>query len=119
MPTWIPPTWKMPLSRERRLWRHSGRVQQTPYVVMIKDGVVTPYPGLVNVSVRTMFGNAEVPNAVNSYVGADSGSGEGGRAVWYGGRTYTITDAEAHLLLLAGYALSRGWYSDIYHDAYR
>jgi len=65
-----------------------------------------------------MFGNAEVPNAVNSYVGADSGSGEGGRAVWYGGRVYDITVAERNLLGAAGYISGFGTYTDTYHDVY-
>ena len=119
MGKWIPPTFNMPLSHKRKLWRQYGRPIPTPYVVMITSGVVTPYPGLVNVSTRTKFGNAEVPNAENAgYVGADSGSGEGGRAVWYGGRVYDITTAEATLLDAAGYDLYAGVYTDTYHDIY-
>ena len=106
MGKWIPPTFNMPLSHKRKLWRQYGRPIPTPYVVMITGGVVTPYPGLVTVSTRTKFGNA------------DSGSGEGGRAVWYGGRVYDITTAEATLLDAAGYDLYAGVYTDTYHDIY-
>jgi len=109
----------MPLHRRRHnLWMQYGKVTPTPYVVLIESGVVTPYPGLVNVSVRRIKGNAEVPNAVNSYTGADAGSGEGGRACFYGGRVYDITTAEATLLDAAGYTLYPGVYSDTYTDVY-
>lgn len=118
MVQWSPPTFNMPLDRKSMLWRQYGKPIPTPYVVMIIGGVVTPYPGLVNVSTRTKFGNAEVPNAVASYTGADSGSGEGGRAVWYGGRVYTITDAEKALLAAAGYSMDLELYSDGFFDIY-
>ena len=131
MSQFTPPTFKVPLNaddnghgEEFSLWRHYGNVIETPYVVLITGGVVTPYPGVVSPTVHDMKGNAEVPNATASYTGADVGSGEGGRAVFYGGRTYDITDAEAFLLLAAGYSAGEDWpvgqgYDDIYQDTYK
>jgi len=131
MSQFTPPTFTTPLNDETvnhgeqtSLWRQYAGVIPTPYVVLITDGVVTPYPGTVSASVHDIKGNAEVPNATASYTGADSGSGEGGRAVFYGGRTYDITDAEAYLLLAAGYSAGDDWpvgegYDDTYQDVYK
>jgi len=60
------------------------------YSVLITGGVVTPYPG------RT------VPT-VDEMNAADSGSGENGKAVFLGGRSYTVTSEEETLLIAAGY----------------
>lgn len=63
------------------------------YSVRIVDGTATPLPGGIN------FTQAQINEC-------DDGSGIGGKAFFQGGRTYTITDAEAAILQTAGYTTS-------------
>ncbi len=69
--------------------RHYDGVD-TAYSVLITGGVATPYPGRA------------VP-AAGDINDADDGSGEGGKAWFRGGITYTVTDAEQVILCAAGY----------------
>jgi hypothetical protein len=112
MSQFTPETFKQPLNDEKvnhgerySLWRHYAGVIPTPYVVIITGGVANPSPGVVSPSVHDIKGNAEVPNATESYTGADAGSGDNGRAVFTGGRTYTVTAEEETILLAAGYTM--------------
>ena len=71
-------------------WKHYGSRFTLGYSVFITDGVGTPYPGRM------------VPSA-DQIRAADSGSGEGGRAWFRGGLSYTITAPERTILVAAGY----------------
>ena len=107
MPTFTPTTYGMPIPDEKHdhvsLWRHYGLPIQTGYSVIISEGVATPAPGVISPPIRDITGNAAVPNATETHVGADAGSGEGGLAWFRGGISYTITSAEETILVAAGY----------------
>ena len=93
MPTFTAPTYRIPFNDEKiNKSRHLMRWFSLPvgYTVLITDGVATPLPG------RT------VPT-VDELAAADAGSGDGGKAVFSNGVTYTVTDAEADILCTAGY----------------
>lgn len=112
MSQFTPETFGEAVGREARhresghsMWRLYGTPIPTPYVVIITGGVATPSPGVVSPSVHDIKGNPEVPNATASYTGADAGSGDDGRAVFTGGRTYTVTAGEETILLAAGYTM--------------
>ena len=115
MPTFTPDTYGVKINSETQggegerfsLWRHYGLPIQTSYVVIITDGVATAAPGRKSPNYMTdIVGNAEVDNAVASYDGADSGSGDDGRAVFQGGITYNVTSAEETILEAAGYTVA-------------
>lgn len=97
MADFTPPTFKQPFNPESQdhpkysLWRwYAG--YNTPYSVLITDGVATPYPGTVSPTI------ADTANA-------DAGSGEGGQAWFRGGITYSVTSAEETILVAAGYTI--------------
>ena len=77
------------------LWRHYGLPIQTSYSVLITGGVATTAPGKIS------------PTA-GEIADADAGSGEGGKAWFRGGISYTITDAEETILCAAGFDDSHG-----------
>ena len=108
MATFTPETYNLPIqSRPRNagFWAHYGAAIPTAYTVIITDGVATASPGMVHPDNHDIVGNADVPNAVASYTGADSGSGNAGLAVFTGGHTYTVTSAEVTILEAAGYTM--------------
>lgn len=97
---------------QRGLWRWYDGIP-TPYVVIITAGVACPSPGYV----------APTPDQVLAADGAivgdifyltyygdayslDPASGRDGKAIFVGGRTYSITDEEAASLIAAGYTVS-------------
>ena len=75
------------------MWRHYGTPIATGYSVLITGGVATPSPGRVS------------PTA-GDIAAADAGSGEGGKAWFRGGITYTVTSAEQTILEAAGYTVT-------------
>ena len=75
------------------MWRHFGGVIPTGYVVIITSGAANAAPGGVSLSTA-------------AWAAADAGSGEGGKAIWRGGKQHTITDAEDVILRAAGYTTS-------------
>ena len=112
MSTFTPTTYGEAIGAENKdhptghsMWRLYGTPIPTPYTVIITSGVASPSPGVTHPSLHDLKGNAEVPNATASYAGADSGSGDDGRAVFTGGRTYTVTAGEETILLAAGYSM--------------
>ena len=97
MPTFIPDTYGDAIGPEDNghgdrysMWRHYGTPIAVGYSVLITDGTATAAPGRVS------------PTA-DDIAGADSGSGEGGKAWFRGGISYTITSAEETILTAAGY----------------
>lgn len=72
------------------MWRHYGTPIAVGYSVLITGGTATTAPGRVS------------PTA-DDIAGADAGSGEGGKAWFRGGISYTITSAEETILTDAGY----------------
>ena len=72
------------------MWRHYGGVIPVGYVVIITSGSVTTAPGKISAT-------------ADEWAAADSGSGEGGKAIFRGGISYTITSAEQTILDNAGY----------------
>lgn len=101
MPTFTPDTYTIPLNDESQgghgerysMWRHYQGVIPTGYSVLITSGTATASPGRVS------------PSA-DDIANADSGSGEGGKAWFRGGITYTVTAAEQTILEAAGYTVS-------------
>lgn len=75
------------------LWRHYGTPIATGYSVLITGGVATASPGRIS------------PTA-GDIAAADAGSGEGGKAWFRGGITYTVTSAEQTILEAAGYTVT-------------
>jgi len=65
----------------------------TPYVVIITSGVATTSPG-------------DVAPTIEALAAADAGSGRGGKAIFVGGTTYTVTAGEHTILEAAGYTVS-------------
>jgi len=63
------------------------------YTVIITDGVASALPG------RTVPTTAEL-------AAADAGSGDGGKAVFSNGVTYTVTAGEQTILETAGYTVT-------------
>jgi hypothetical protein len=95
MPTFTAPTYRIPFNDEKiNKPRHLMRWFSLPvgYTVLITGGVATPLPG------RT------VPT-VSELAAADAGSGDGGKAVFSNGVTYTITSGEQTILEAAGYTV--------------
>lgn len=98
--TFTPATYLVPLNPESdghserfSLWRHYQGVIPTGYSVLITDGTAIASPGMVS------------PTA-GQIAAADAGSGEGGKAWFRGGITYTVTSGEASALTDAGYTVS-------------
>jgi len=78
----------------QRLYR-LFRLSYAPKSVRIVGGVVSLFPGEHNLTPEQILA-------------ADPGSGLAGRAVFTGGRTWTVTTAEAILLNAAGYTVAGG-----------
>ncbi len=102
MPTFTPDTYGQKINDEDgggshdkkfSMWRHYGTPIQVGYVVHITSGAANTAPGATMIDTDTEKG-------------ADSGSGEDGRAVFKNGSTYTITSAEETILNAAGYTTS-------------
>ena len=81
------------VSNENMFWVHYGKAIPTGYSVLITGGAASASPGLIS------------PTA-GDIAAADSGSGEGGKAWFRGGITYTVTEAEKTILEAAGYTVS-------------
>lgn len=79
-------------SQGASLWRY---YRQLPvgYHVLITSGAATASPGVASVTTQDIED-------------ADSGSGEGGKAWFRGGLTYTVTAAEDTILTAAGYTVT-------------
>ena len=102
MPTFTPDTYDGPsrmAGPERDhpqqgsdMWRF---YRQLPigYHVLIESGAATASPGRTDVTTEDIDD-------------ADSGSGEGGKAWFRGGLTYTVTSAEDTILTAAGYTVT-------------
>ena len=94
MPTFVPPTYEMPFNPEEVQGRSIGLMRRVKfpvgYSVVITDDTPSTYPGVVGLSGEAIEG-------------ADSGSGQGGKAAYLGGHIYVVSDAEATLLDAAGY----------------
>ena len=102
MPTFATPTYTQAITGEEEhnlskkhasMWRHYGGVIPVGYVVLITSGTATPTPGRVSPS-------------VDDIKGADTGSGDDGRAVFSRGATYTVTAGEQTILETAGYTIT-------------
>lgn len=97
MPSFTPTTWTQPLNDEEAnhvsMWRHYGSPIKVGYSVLITGGTATTSPGTVS------------PTA-DDIASADAGSGEGGKAWFRGGITYTVTAAEQTILEAAGYTVT-------------
>lgn len=98
MVTFMPPTYVVPYGRGQNqeaghptydVHRWLGGFNRS-YVVLITDSTVSTYPGVKSLD-------------TDDIEAANAGSGEGGKAYFRGGTTYTVTDAEAALLYAAGY----------------
>jgi hypothetical protein len=74
---------------DQTLWRYYVGIP-TGYSVLITSGAASTFPGILN----------PTTDQIN---GADSGSGDNGKAAFIGGRTYTITAGEKTILDAAGY----------------
>ncbi len=74
------------------LWRWYGGIAVSR-VIMITNGVATPSPGAATAT-------------ADQYADADTGSGQGGKAIWHtSDGAVTVTAAEATILIAAGYTL--------------
>jgi len=101
MATFTPTTYNEAITGEEQhnlslphisMWRHYGGVIPTGYVVLITSGVANASPGSISPSIDDM-------------AGADSGSGDGGLAIFSRGATYTVTAGEQTILETAGYSM--------------
>lgn len=95
MPSFTPTTYKGRIEqgpRRYNLWRYTNW-RDVGYHVLITGGVATASPGTIS------------PES-DAIAAADSGSGEGGKAWFRGGITYTITGTEDTILTAAGYTTS-------------
>ena len=96
MPTFTPATYTVPIlpetqggeKPEHSMWRHYQGVIPVGYVVLIEDGTATQYGSVTTTQTNN----------------CDAGSGEGGKAYFRGGITYTVSDAELTILQNAGLA---------------
>ena len=107
MVQFTPPTFNQPWLGTRQrgdLWRFYDGVP-TGYSVLITSGVATPYPG-------TTWPSRDDINA------ADAGSGLGSKAAFVGGRTYIINDAEAAILVAAGYDPTGGGFTSAFGEGF-
>lgn len=102
MATFTPDTYTVPLNDEEvghaarfSMWRHYGAPIPVGYSVLITSGAATTAPGTISPT-------------TNDIADADAGSGEGGKAWFRGGITYTITSAEQTILCAAGYDNDHG-----------
>ncbi len=101
MPTFAPTTYDVPKVPEQNaphddrysLWRYFSDGIPTSFVAIITAGVANAAPGYQNPTVDQMNG-------------ADSGSGEAGKAIFHGGQTYTVTSGEDTILSAAGYTVT-------------
>lgn len=91
MATFTPDTYKGHIKTDGapRLWSRMNW-RDVGYNVLITGGVANATPGV------------QSPEA-DTIASADSGSGEGGKAWFRGGITYTITGTEDTILQAAGY----------------
>lgn len=93
----IPPTYRQSFDPEPN--RHGKYALmrwysfEVGYSVLITDGVATTYPG------KTVPTTAEI-------LAADSGNGDGGRAMFSNGATYLVNEDEKTILEAAGYTVS-------------
>jgi hypothetical protein len=100
MPTFAPTTYgNQPLGPELdhqslgyNMFRYFDELP-VGYHVLITSGVATTSPGRKSLD-------------TNDISDADSGSGEGGKAWFRGGLTYTVTAAEQTILEAAGYTVT-------------
>lgn len=96
--TFTPDTYFVPfdvqsgVEADERLLRFYDGIP-TPYVVIITDGVACTSPGYAAPS-------------IDELAAADSGSGRGGKAIFIGGTTYTVTEGEHDILEAAGYTVT-------------
>ncbi len=101
MPTFAPTTYDVskhaevhgPHEDRYNLWRYFSDGVPTPYVIIIAAGAANASPGHATPSVDQL-------NA------ADSGSGEAGKGIFYGGYSYTVTSGEDTILSAAGYTVT-------------
>ena len=83
-----------PHDKRYSLWRYFSDGIPTSFVAIITGGVANASPGYANPTV----------DQLNN---ADVGSGENGRAVWYGNSSVqTVTAAEGTVLNVAGYSVT-------------
>lgn len=95
MATFTPTTYKGRIHQGPKrfnVWRFTNW-RDVGYNVFITGGVATATPGVIGPEADTI-------------AAADDGSGEGGKAWFRGGITYTITAAEETILQAAGYTTS-------------
>lgn len=99
MPTFTPDTYtdappveKVNHKADHSLWRYYGG-REVEYVVLITSGVANASPGVVSPTTGQL-------------AAADDGSGDEGKAIYRGGRTYTVTAAEDTILTAAGYTVT-------------
>lgn len=78
---------------DNMFWANYGAPIPVGYSVLITDGEATPAPGTVS------------PTA-GDIAATDAGSGEGGKAWFRGGISYTLTSAEETILTDAGYTVT-------------
>lgn len=100
MATFTPTTYNRPINPESTghgekysMWRHYGSPIPVGYVVIITGGTANASPGGIGLT-------------ADDWAGADSGSGEGGKAIFRGGITYTVTAGEQTILEAAGYTVT-------------
>jgi hypothetical protein len=96
MATFTPPTYFVPWTKltdqgdpKQRLFRFYDGVPAA-YSVIITGGAASDAPG-------------QIGPTTEEILAADAGSGDEGRAVFQGGRSYTITGTEETILTAAGY----------------
>ncbi len=100
--TFDPPTYFQPILRKTphdALWRFFDGIP-TGQTVLIVGGAASTYPGLVAPTEEVL-------------ATADAGSGHNGLAAFIGGHQWTLTSAEATILVAAGYTTAGGGEFDL------